>query len=634
MKANRSSLIFICTLLAISVLIIYGQVGKFDFIRYDEELYVTKNSHVLSGMSLDGLLWAFTTQYAGNWHPLTWLSLMLDRELYGMNAGGYHWTSVVLHLLSGLVLFFTFIRMTGHPWRSGLLAGLFLIHPLHVESVAWVAERKDVLSGLFWMLSMWGYARYAERAGAGRYLWVVLFFAMGLMSKPMVVTLPFVLLLLDYWPLGRMDRGTVIRLLYEKVPLFFLSTVSSIITFIAQKEGEAVASLQNLPFTGRMGNAVVSYAGYLVKLIWPFNLAIFYTHPGTWPAREIVLALILLLLITSLVLAKNRHCRYMLVGWLWYLGTLVPVIGLVQVGAQSMADRYTYLPLIGIFIMVVWGSAEFLQDSHCRRVIWGAVSGAVIAILLVMTQIQVGYWKNSIALFSHALHVTEKNYQAHNNLARALTNKKKYTEAVEHYRTAIRINPFYMPPYLNLGLTWMEQGKLEEALTCLTEALKIKPGDGDVLFSRGNLFSRKGLWDEAIAEYRMALKEKPYDSTFHNNLGLALTRKGRVDQAIEEYRAAIRLAPEHAGAHNNLAMLLLERGQIDDAVGHFREAIKYQPDYANAHYQLAQLLSSKGLADEAAYHLREAGRINPDIENAQKVAIPKYDARPDDRVDR
>ena len=634
MKANRNSPIFICALLAISVLIVYGQVGKFDFIRYDEELYVTKNPHVLSGMSLDGLLWAFTTLDAGNWHPLTWLSLMLDRELYGMNAGGYHWTSVVLHLLSGLLLFFTFSRMTGHPWRSGLLAGLFLIHPLHVESVAWVAERKDVLSGLFWMLSMWGYARYAERPGAGRYLQVVLFFAMGLMSKPMVVTLPFVLLLLDYWPLGRMDRGTVIRLLYEKAPLFFLSTASSIITFIAQKEGEAVASLQILPFTGRMGNAVVSYAGYLVKLIWPFNLAIFYTHPGTWPAREIVLALILLLLITSLVLAKNRHCRYMLVGWLWYLGTLVPVIGLVQVGAQAMADRYTYLPVIGIFIMVAWGSAELLQDSRCRRVIWGAVSGAVMAILLFMTQIQVGYWKNSIALFSHALHVAGKNYLAHNNLARALTNEKKYTEAVEHYRTAIRINPFYLPPYLNLGLTWMEQGKLEEAMTCLTEALKIKPGDVDVLFIRGNLLSKKGLWDEAIAEYRMALKEKPYDSTLHNNLGLALTRKGRVDQAIEEYRAAIRLAPEHAGAHNNLAMLLLGRGQIDDAVGHFREAIKYQPDYVNVHYQLARLLSSKGLADEAAYHLREARRINPDIENAQEAAIPKYDAQPDDRVGR
>jgi len=587
---------------------------------------------VQSGLSFEELAWSFTTLATGNWHPLTWLSLMLDRDLYGMNAAGYHWTSVVLHLLSGMVLFIVLTRMTGYPWRSAVAAGFFLIHPLHVESVAWVAERKDVLSGLFWMLSIWGYARYAEKPVVERYLWVVLFFALGLLSKPMVVTLPFVLLLLDYWPLGRMERGKVISLLFEKVPLFFMSAAASVVTFIAQKEGEAVASLHNLPITDRMGNAVVAYAGYLVKTICPYNLAIFYTHPGRWPAREIFLSLILLILISIFVLLKRRPCPYMPVGWLWYLGTLVPVIGLVQVGAQAMADRYTYLPLIGIFIMVAWGSAELLQQSRFRRVIWGALSGALLVLLLFTTQVQIGYWKNSITVFRHALRVTEKNYQAHNNLARALTNEKKYAEAEEHYREAIRISPNYLPPYLNLGLSWMEQGNLEKAMSCFTEALKVKPGDGDALIGRGNLFSKKGLWDKAIAEYRMALKQKPYDSTLHNNFGLALTRKGLMNQAIEEYRVAIRLAPEHAGAHNNLAMLLMGRGQIDEAVSHFREAIRYQPDYVNAHYQLSKALSRMGLSKEAAYHLREARRINPDIENAQREAILEYEARPDERT--
>ena len=631
-RLHTKFLIGIC--LSILVLAAYWGVTGNDFINYDDPAYVTWNRHVQRGLSFEELAWSFTTLATGNWHPLTWLSLMLDRELYGMNAAGYHWTNLVLHLLSGLVLFVVLTRMAGYPWRSVVVAGLFLIHPLHVESVAWVAERKDVLSGLFWMLTIWGYARYSERPEAGRYLIVILFFVLGLLSKPMVVTLPFVLVLLDYWPLGRMDRGKMIRLLYEKAPLFLLSAASSMITFIAQKEGEAVASLQNLPFTARMGNAVVSYAGYLVKTIWPYNLAIFYAHPVTWPAREIFLSFILLILMTVAVILKRRRCPYLLVGWLWYLGTLVPVIGLVQVGAQAMADRYTYLPLIGIFIMVAWASAELLQNSRFRRVIWGACAVAAMVLLFLTTQVQIGYWKNSITVFRHALRVTEKNYQAHNNLARALTNEKKYTEAEQHYREAIRINPNYLPPYLNLGLTWIEQGNLEEAMSGFTEALKVKPGDGDALISRGNLFSQKGLWDKAIAEYRMALKQKPYDSTLHNNFGLALTHKGLMNQAIEEYRTAIRLAPEHAGAHNNLAMLLMGQGQIDEAVSHFREAIRYQPDYVNAHYQLSRALNRMGLSTEAAYHLREAQHINPDIERAQMDAIPEYETRPDERTGR
>ena len=632
---ESKKIILIVLSLSILVLASYWGVQGNDFINYDDPAYVLENRHVKGGLSGEALVWAFTASSVSNWHPLTWLSLMLDHDLYGMNAWGYHWTSVILHLLSVLVLFFALVRMTGEVWCSGLVAGLFGVHPLHVESVAWVAERKDVLSGLFWMLGLWGYARYAERPGVSRYWVVVLFFVLGLLSKPMVVAFPFVLLLLDYWPLRRFGGAsgeTFSRLVYEKIPLFILSAAASVITFLVQREGQAVSSLVNLPFFDRLGNAAISYGRYLMKMFLPYDLAVFYPHPGAWPVSEVFLSFALLLLITLFVLMQFRRRRYLLVGWFWYLGTLVPVIGMVQVGAQAMADRYAYLPLIGVYIIVAWGAADLLQDKQYRRVVWGAVVGLVTAMLIFMTQIQVGYWKSSITLFDHALLVTENNYQAHNNLGRALTNEKRYPEAVDHYLSAIRIKPGYMPPYLNLGLTLMEQGKLEEAMTCFSEALKVKPGDGEAFFALGNLYLKKGLWNEAIVQYHLALKEKPYDSTLHNNLGLALTRKGEVDQAIQAYRMAIHLVPEHAGAHNNLAMLLMGKGKIDEAIAHFRQAIRYQPDYLNAHFQLAKLLSREGLADEASYRLRKARRINPDIEKLQMRTIPEVDTQPDDRV--
>jgi tetratricopeptide (TPR) repeat protein len=610
-------IILIVLLLSVLVLASYWGVQGNGFVNYDDPAYVVENRHVKAGLSGEEIVWAFTASYVSNWHPLTWLSLMLDHDLYGMNAGGYHWTSVLIHLLGVLMLFFVLRRMTGDLWCSALVAGLFGVHPLHVESVAWISERKDVLSGLFWMLGLWGYARYVERPGWGRYGTMALFFILGLLSKPMVVTFPFVLLLLDWWPLGRLGRPSgrsLISLAYEKIPLFVLSAVSSVITFVVQREAESVASLVNLPIVDRLGNAAVSYLRYLVKMALPYDLAVFYPHPGTWPIREVLLSAILLILITGFVLMRRHRQPFWAVGWLWYLGTLLPVIGLVQVGAQSMADRYTYLPLIGIFIMIAWGGKDLITGMSHNRMLAVALSGSILSLLAAMTFIQVGFWRDSVSLFNHALRVTDGNYQAHYNLGKAAASEGMFAEAIGHYRDAIRIIPSYGDAYRNLGMAQMELGEYAEALQSYDFAQRFRPGDGNVHFSRGELFARRGMWSEAISEYRAALEKKPYDPRLRNNLGVALARQGRIPEAILEFRAAIRIDRTYAGAHCNLAMLISRQGENEEAVEHYRLAIRYQPDYANAHYQLSLLLNRKGLAVEAADHLREAKRINPEIQ--------------------
>jgi tetratricopeptide (TPR) repeat protein len=619
-------------LLSVMTLVAYWDVAGNGFVNYDDPAYVLDNRHVKEGLTLEGVAWAFTTSSLSNWHPLTWLSLMLDHDLYGMNPGGYHWTSLFLHLLAGLALFFALDRMTGQPWGSFFVAALFLVHPLHVESVAWVAERKDVLSGLFWMLGLLAYSRYVACRTFRRYLAVALFFVLGLLSKPMAVTFPFVLLLLDFWPLRRMEVGvwkSIGPLVVEKIPLFALSVAASAVTFWVQREGEAVASLQNLPLADRLANALVAYGQYLVKTVWPFALCAFYPHPGSWPLREALLAAGLLLLITALVILTGRRKPCLLTGWLWYLGTLVPVIGIVQVGAQAMADRYTYLPLIGIFIMVAWAVGEAVRQSPTRRALVGAVGGGVLLLLVALTQAQVGTWRDSISLFTNALKATDGNYQAYTHLGRALTEAGRYGEAIENYRRSLRISPNYMPAYNNMGLALMELGRLDEAMAAFDRALAIKPEDGNVLFNRGEVFVRKGMLAEAVGQYRLAIRKNPYNAHFHNNLGVALTRLGKAEEAIPEYRLVIGLDPGHAGARNNLAMLLAAKGETDEAIRQFREALRLQPRFVNAHYQLSKLLAQKGAAKEAAFHLAEAVRLNPDILKLDGAAPPGAGGKPE-----
>jgi protein O-mannosyl-transferase len=554
-----------CIGLSILVLVSYWTVAGNQFISFDDPLYVTENAQVQKGLNWETVVWAFTTPRACNWHPLTWLSLMLDRELYWRNAGGYHWTNVILHLLGGLILFLALSRMTASLWRSGLVAALFLIHPLHVESVAWVAERKDVLSGLFWMMGIWCYARYAERPGPVRYLWVVLSFACGLLSKPMVVTFPFVLLLLDWWPLGRVDggRATWSRLLHEKIPLFLLSAAGSAITFLVQKESQALFPLSAMPFGDRLANAAVSYVAYLGKTFWPVGLSIFYPYHALPPFGHLVAALALLILITVLLLMLLKHRPYLLVGWLWYLGTLVPVIGLVQVGSQAMADRYTYLPLVGVFIMVVWGGKDLLEGCRGRRVIWGFVSAVMLVILVFLTQLQVGYWKDTSTLFGHALRTTKSNFMAHQVLAGDMAKAGDLAGAEKHYREAIRIRPAFKQACTSLGHLLMIQGKQDEASRLLEKTLQIDPTFVLAMKNLGDVRMRQGRIEEAIPIYRKAVLISEEDPELLNNYGAALFFKGEKKEAVLKIRAALRLKPDYVEAQDNLRKILESEQTLD-----------------------------------------------------------------------
>ena len=440
----------VCLFLVIGILAVYWQVGNHEFVNYDDKDYITENQHVQAGLTLKSIAWAFTSTYASNWHPLTWLSHMLDCEIYGLNPRGHHFTNVFFHILNSILLFLIFKRMTGAFWKSAFVAALFAIHPLHVESVAWAAERKDVLSTFFCMLTMGAYILYVENQGIKKYLLTVLLFTLGLMAKPMLITLPFVLLLLDYWPLGRFNkRSPALQLIWEKIPLFVLTAVSSIVTFLVQQK--AMSSLEVFPITARIFNALVSYLSYIVKMIWPFHLAIFYPYPGMPPVWQIAGACLLLVFISCIAIRTVRRYPYFAVGWLWYLGTLVPVIGLVQVGLQSMADRYTYIPLTGIFIIIAWGIPDLIAKWRYKKIGLFITTTTLISILMICTWSQVGCWRNSITLFSHAINVTENNSVAHNNLGSAFADQGKASETIKHYAEALRIDPMYADAHYNLG---------------------------------------------------------------------------------------------------------------------------------------------------------------------------------------
>jgi tetratricopeptide (TPR) repeat protein len=637
MIKQRQVLFLISIALIASTLIAYEQVRYNDFVGYDDYLYVTENPNVNEGITRESILWAFTTPYAYNWHPLTWLSHMLDCQLFGLNPAGHHIINLFFHIANTLLLFWIFKRMTGAIWQSAFVAAAFALHPLHIESVAWVAERKDVLSGFFWMLTMIAYVRYAEQLGIRRYLLVVLAFCLGLLSKPMLVSLPFVLLLLDYWPLGRLQRGLqnssealsqsestgpglhklpVGRLIVEKIPLFVLAAASSLGTYIIQQQAGAMTD--KIPLTFRTANALFSYISYIGKMVYPSRLAVLYPHPFNklliWQS---IVSAVMLVVISTIVIYMGRRWRYLVVGWLWYLGTLVPVIGLVQVGSQAMADRYTYLPLIGIFIMVSWGVADLTAKWRYRNIGLGITASIMLVVLLICTRMQLHYWQNSFTLFGHALEVTENNPIMHYNYGKVLIEKGQLEEAATHFNEALRLRPIYFEARSNLGVVFLGQGKIDEAIACFTESLRISDKPYELHNNLGLAYAQKGKLDLAIGNYNEALKLKPDYVNAINNLGSALKEQGKIDEAIKQWERALQLRPDHAQAHYNLGVTMAEREKYDDAVRHLNEALRIQPDWAEAHYDLGGIYVRQGKLKLAVEQFAEALRLKPDYLTAR-----------------
>lgn len=584
MNYSKSNLlkIFICLFLFISVIAIYWHVQNHEFIlKFDDEEYVTRNVQVQKGLSWESIRWAFTsTTEAGLWHPLTWLSLMLDYQLYGLNAGGFHRTNLLLHIISTILLFLVLSRMTGSLWRSGFVAALFALHPLHVESVAWIAERKDVLSTVFWMLTMHAYVSYVDRPRAWRYLLILIAFILGLMAKPMLVTLPFVFLLLDYWPLNRFQlelrnnetsnkrkiliipigqRNSIALLFLEKLPLIILIIIFSYITFLTVDTVSSIISLKILSIFARIGNALVSYVEYISKMILPLNLAVFYPHPMTLPMCQVGFCLLLLSCISLINLYYIKKYPYLIVGWLWYLGTLVPVIGLVQVGLHAMADRYTYIPLIGLFIIVTWGFADLAKRWHHGRLLFSSAAILILILMMVLTWGQLRHWKNNLTLFNHAIDVTEDNYFAYNNLACIFIEKRDYRQAYQYASIAIQINPHLPAIQCNMGIILARFGNTEKAIYHFQEALKLQPDFLDAMKKLGDVYVQQGSIEAAISQYSKVLNITPDDQEMHNNLGVALEIRGRDDDALVHFRRALDLKPDYIDAKNNMELLLKKR---------------------------------------------------------------------------
>jgi tetratricopeptide (TPR) repeat protein len=600
---SRAKAVFISVFLAALVCIVFGQTLRHEFVNYDDDEYVYENSAIANGLSPGGIQWAFTHVHSGNWHPLTTISHMLDCQLFGLQPWGHHLTNLLLHAAAAIFLFFALRDLTGgddavagigdagryqrvrqqrggsgagrdqgsrlqrggSAWASAFVAAIFAIHPLRVASVAWISERKDVLSGVFFALTLWAYARYARegfrsyarraRPSSGGYITVIVLFALGLLCKPTLVTLPFLLLLLDYWPLRRFNTAQSFRrLVLEKIPLFILSAASCVATMLAQKK--ALITVGQLTFAERVGNALISYVIYLGQMIWPARLSAVYPYPeGDLNLAQVILAFLLLLIISVVFFLVRRKYPFLIIGWLWFLGMLVPMIGIIQVGPQAHADRYTYLPQIGLYILLTWGAMELFARWRVRREAAIGIALSVIIAFAAVSCLQTSHWRNSETLWRQALINTFGNYIAENGLGSALLRKGQIDEAASHFRKAVQIYPDYPEANNNLGF---------------------------VLASQGN-------WADSIGFYQAALRTRPNYAKARNNLGISLAENGKTDEAIEQFREALRTDDNYAEAHTNLGHLLLQLGRRDEAVAHLREALRLKPDYADVKEQLRQL---------------------------------------------
>jgi Tfp pilus assembly protein PilF len=582
-----------CLFLVVITLCVYWQVSGHGFVSFDDNVYILGNKYVREGLTLENIKWAFGFSDIAYWHPLTWISHMLDCQIYGLKAGMHHVSNLILHILNGLLLFLLLNRMTGEFWRSCFVAALFAFHPINVESVAWVAERKNVLSTFFWMLTLLAYVRYSKRPCLSRYLLTLTVFAMGLMSKPVLITLPFVLLLLDCWPLGRMRfapllsgkgvkailaqfKGTGIsRLVFEKIPFLMLSIVSVILSILSAQSHELMLSTYSVPLPLRFENAIVSYLGYLGKTIWPHKLAVYYPYPEMIPLWLTLGTGFWLISTSLLIFYKWERFPYLGVGWLWYIITLSPSIGIIQAGLwPAMADRWAYIPLIGIFIMVAWGLPQLLDRWRHKKEELAAMATVIISVLLVVTWLQVRYWVDSSALYRHALDVTEKNDVAHNNLGARLYFAGKIDEAIPHFVEALRIMPYYKSASDNLQTALVEYGNNQNAIANMGKLLKVYPGDPTLHYILGNLYKDSGELDKAIVHYKNALKQQPPLAHAMHKLAMVYATQKEYEKALFLLHQMIELWPKSPGIYYYITAIYATQNKKEESIRWLKKAVK------------------------------------------------------------
>ena len=604
----------------------FGQVVLNDFVRYDDDQYVTDNTHVTEGLTRENIIWAFKTGHASNWHPLTWISHMFDCQVFGTNAKWHHLHNLLLHVINSLLLFELMRRMTGAIWRSAFVAAAFAIHPMHVETVAWVAERKDVLSTLFWLLTTAAYLKYARKPKISTYLAVMALLALGLMAKPMLVTLPLVLLLLDYWPLKRIktkqtniDENAKYKLLplrtliAEKIPLLIISFISCVITYLVQQKGGAMLFVEKgtASLYLRSINAIVSYLAYVSKLFYPRNLAVLYPFPsGGLAIYKPITAFVILLGITVIIIRLAKQKPYLLTGWFWYVITLVPVIGFIQVGFQSMADRYTYIPYTGLFIIIAWAVGDMSGSIKKPKIALSILTVVLLALMTFATHNQVKHWRNSTTLFEHTLSVTKNNHIMYYNLGNEVAAEGKSDRAIELYNKALEINPSYVKALNNLGNEYKSQGKLKQAIKFYQKAVLADSTFAKAHYNLGVAQVTQGRWDQAIISYRNALQIFSGSADFHNSLGEALVSKGS-GEALSHFQRAVEIDPDHHVAHHNLGLEMASQGNFDRALNCFKKTIAIKPDFAEAYNNIGNVFLMQQKSEQATEYYRKTIELNP-----------------------
>jgi len=654
---NRRHEFIVVLALMLLTAAVYWQTAHYGFIRYDDPDYVSENVVIQQGLSRDGLVWAFSTTTAANWHPLTWLSHMTDVQLFGMKTGSHHLVNVLFHLLNTVLLFLVLKSMTDDLWCSALVAALFALHPLHVESVAWIAERKDVLSTFFWLLTMMAYVRYVRNPGIARYAEVLLFFSLGLMAKPMLVTLPVILLLLDYWPLGRMREKQRIRqeslhatgadrqrkkksrqpaapkppspggsehpwrivrsLIYEKLPLLAISVLASAVTLYAQKQGGTVAALSELTMPERIAIAFVSYTLYLWKMIWPSGLAFFY--PIEFPSSlTVVICVLIFLAATAASIRWAGKRPYLPVGWFWFVISLLPVIGIIKVGEAAMADRYTYITLTGPFIVLVWGIRDLTAHLTFRQIARAGLAAVVMTGMTILSYVQVRYWQDDESLFRHALDVTRNNHVAHLNMGVYYMDQGNLGEAGNHLGRVLEISPRYWRGQYNWGVLLLRQDRVLESVEPLRRAAVLEPGSHEVNYALGRAYLLLNRENDAIAAFERAIRTGKFRTETCVGIAEALTAAGRLDEALQYIYQALKWLPSEPRLYYNAGLILAYQGNLEESIARFRKAVLINPQYAKAHNNLGSALLLTGRTDESIQHFQEAIRIDPDYRIARE----------------